>query len=407
MRVAAGFALMNNPGQALTMQTQRMKQLMKNCIYIAIATFIVCLLFYCCYVCFSCTSVYLAVKQKARGWSGRVHQYDGQLGFAPIPGATGFHVFPVGPDIPMRYGKDGFRVSADEPAHEHCRPLFLFLGCSYTYGDACRFEDTFPYLVEKHFGGTALNAGVCGYGLTQMQILAQRLVPRYRPEFVIVQYSDWLVNRATREFSPTYFLKIPYPYYTDSGDGFAIAPPVYRTAGFDKDISLYRKTPAGIADFLSFMTTVAVPLQAAENMRYLAFVLRKAAGITQRPTERKKAALDFCYLQIQQLCRQYSATMIVLGLRDQSYAIGPEFVYVNAEKGLRDSLAPGADYGKAFSHWRGDPPVKVDNHPNPDAHKIIAGQLIKKIEELQHGGPEGNPAKDSAAAKPGGGDRHS
>lgn len=363
-----------------------MKQRLLNLVIVVLSTAIVASLCYGGYVCFRCTAAYLAMKQKTRGWAGRVHRQDDVLGFAPIPGARGAHVFPIGPDIPMRYGRDGFRVPVGRQEAGSTRPLFLFLGCSYTYGDACRAEDTFAWLVADHFGGTALNAGVCGYGLAQMQLLAERLVPRYRPDFVIVQFSDWLVRRATREFSPTYFLSLPYPYYTDDGRGFAIAPPVYRSGAFDTDFSAYRVTPAGIADFFSFMAA-AVPLQLYEHLQYCGLLFRKGAGAVPRPTKRKQAALEFCYRRIHDLCRRHGAAMIILGLRSRSYDVPPDFTYVDAEEELHRRLAPGQDYDRAYAHWRGDPPVKVDNHPNPAAHGIIAAQLIDAIEALGKGVP--------------------
>lgn len=128
-----------------------MKQRLKTFAAILLCTAIVASVCYGCYVCFRCSSVYLALKHNTRGWAGRVHQHDGQLGFAPIPGATGAHVFPIGPGIPMKYSQAGFRVPVDEKPEGNRRPVFLFLGCSYTYGDACRAEDTFAYLVGKYF----------------------------------------------------------------------------------------------------------------------------------------------------------------------------------------------------------------------------------------------------------------
>ena len=54
--------------------------------------------------------LYGYLKSNQRGWSGKAHKADGELGFAPIPGSEGTHVFPVGPDIAMRYDEDGFQV---------------------------------------------------------------------------------------------------------------------------------------------------------------------------------------------------------------------------------------------------------------------------------------------------------
>lgn len=334
------------------------------------------------YVAGTTTLVYAALKNKTRGWRGRVHQYDPVLGFAPIPGAQGWHTFPLGPDIPMRYNKEGFRVPVYEDIDPEKRPLFLFLGCSYTYGDACRADEVFAYLTAKHFNGTAINAGVCGYGLAQMLLLARQLIPEYRPDFVIVQSSRWLVNRATREFSPTYFARIPYPYFTDSGEGFALAPPVYRTDLFDQDLSRYRSTPKGLADYCSFMVEAAIPLKVSDDVQYAVFLIKKVFGFTPKPTKRMQEARDFFYSQVSKLCREYFSHMIVVGLRDSSYAMSPDLNYVDAEEGLRKNLGPKGEYAKTYAHWRGDPPVKVDNHPNPLAHKIIAAQIIEKIEAL-------------------------
>ena len=46
-------------------------------------------------------------------------------------------------------------------------------------------------VVAQGLGGTVLNAGKCAYGLSQMLILARRLIPRYRPDYVLVQFSPW------------------------------------------------------------------------------------------------------------------------------------------------------------------------------------------------------------------------
>ncbi len=56
----------------------------------------------------------------------------------PVPGAMGFHTFPIGDDIPMKYNEYGFRVPVSEPfGVDYSKGVdLLFLGCSFTYGDA-------------------------------------------------------------------------------------------------------------------------------------------------------------------------------------------------------------------------------------------------------------------------------
>ena len=55
-------------------------------------------------------SAYSFLKSDHLGFRGQVHRADPELGFAAVPGAQGFHVFPVGPPFPMRYDADGFRI---------------------------------------------------------------------------------------------------------------------------------------------------------------------------------------------------------------------------------------------------------------------------------------------------------
>lgn len=113
-----------------------------------ILLFIFVLLLYLGSVVLRTTRVYQYVKSNQRGWSGKVHTSHPELGFSPIPGTQGAHVFPIGPKIPMRYDQKGFRIPVDEvvtssPPH----PLVLALGDSFTYGDACLAEETYPYLI--------------------------------------------------------------------------------------------------------------------------------------------------------------------------------------------------------------------------------------------------------------------
>jgi hypothetical protein len=117
---------------------------------------------YFAYNLYQAYSIYGYVKTSQRGWSGKVHRADAELGFAPIPNARGAHVFPIGPDIPMRYDENGFRVPVTESsASSNQRPLILALGCSFTYGDATPAEETSPYLVGQYLRGTVKNAEVC------------------------------------------------------------------------------------------------------------------------------------------------------------------------------------------------------------------------------------------------------
>jgi hypothetical protein len=55
--------------------------------------------------------------------------------------------------------------------------------------------------------------GVSSYGLSEMMVLAKRLVPIQKPDYLLVPYSPWLVGRAQSPFAPTYFGSVVTPYF--------------------------------------------------------------------------------------------------------------------------------------------------------------------------------------------------
>jgi hypothetical protein len=199
---------------------------------------------YVAYTGYRTAPIYWYVKHSERGWKGKLHRSDAELGFAPIPDSRGAEVFPVGNDIPARYDKDGFRVPLEDgiPTSPNRHPIVLALGCSFTYGAATLAEKTYPYLVGQYLGGTTRNAGVGSYGLSQMLVLAKRLVPANKPDYLIVQYSPWLVDRARSPFAPTNFGKVPTPYFFVRQNELALHPPVFVTKIMDLPFDQYRNT---------------------------------------------------------------------------------------------------------------------------------------------------------------------
>jgi hypothetical protein len=329
---------------------------------------------------------YEYAKTKQRGWSGITHQSDPVLGFAPIPGASGSHVFPIGPDIPMQYDDSGFRVPVPAALRLPRRePLILALGCSFTYGDATPAEQTFPHLTAELLGGSVLNAGVGSYGLAQMLILARRLIPKYKPDYVLVQYSPWLVDRARTPFAPTYYGVIATPFFTDD---LTVQPPVFPTAVLRLSFDRYRDTGRSKADFLSFTWNVAVPLFVHDDFHMLVYRIKRAAGFMPAPATQPEKVINHVYGEIAALARQHGVRMIVVGLDNRPKRMPPPdedgqegAVFVNAHDSLVDALPVLSQecYDGRYGHWRGTPPVLVDGHPNALAHRMIGETIATSI----------------------------
>jgi hypothetical protein len=330
--------------------------------------------------------------EKKRGWKGLLHQADDILGYIPIPNAKGFQTFPVGDDKPMAYDKNGFRIPSADTNQTNFKSNFdiLFLGCSITYGDACLAEETFPYLVAEGTKLSYANAGVCGYGLTQMLILAERLIPKYKPKYVIVQYSRHLIIRGTSLFAPFYFGHLPNPYLRENGDSFEIVAPLFKTKIFDLDFETIKAKSLRS----SYFNTI-IPFILKDD--WLALNSKIKLGILKKPTSNYSKAELFSYSRIIDIAKANNSNVIILNLYnnlDHNNNINLPFSFkelksqpgvflVNVDSLLYDNLKRGnlIDFGKAYYHFYidGTDTIFVDRHPNALAHKIISQSIIKTI----------------------------
>ena len=317
-----------------------------------------------------------------------MHKADPELGFAPIPNSQGAMIFPNGPDIPARYDADGFRVPLEEQqSASERRPLILALGCSYTYGDGTYAEDTYPYLVGQYLGGTTKNGGVCSYGLSQMIMLGRRLVPMYKPDYLIVQYSPWLVSRAISPFAPSLFGKVPTPYFYKK-DGLALHWPVFQTIIMDLPVDRYGASPTGRRDFISFLWNVGLPLCIHDDFNMVCYQLKKIFGFIPEPTNDEGEVIQSVYGELAKLSKENGAKLIIVVLKRFNeqviipYSLFPQdALVVDAYQALVAKLpiANYQNYLEQYAHWRGTPLRPVDLHPNARAHRIIAEEIVSKI----------------------------
>ncbi|MHC1725901.1 MAG: SGNH/GDSL hydrolase family protein [Syntrophobacteraceae bacterium] len=343
---------------------------------------------YTSYTAYKSVYLYKYIKTNQKGWKGRIHTTDVELGYAPVPNSRGAHVFPIGPDIPTCFDKDGFRAPFEPGTVSNPKPLILVLGCSFTYGDGVSAEETYPYLVAQSMNGTVKNAGVCSYGLSQMLVLAKRLVPLYKPDYLLVQYSTWLVDRAQAPFAPTDYGKLPVPFFYEKDHKLVLYPPVFLSKVFDLPFDSYRNSPSGWMDALSFFWKVGLPLAFHDDTNMLKYMLHKVIGTIPKATASRDLLIRSVYEEIDKVAKENSSKMVVVILGNNWKAVDIETrllpsdaILVNAHNALLDHLfvSDYASYIMDYSIWRGDPPIVVDNHPNQLAHKIIAETIVSEI----------------------------
>jgi len=360
---------------------------LKKKLFLAFSAFLLAaVLSYCASIPVRSLLVYLTVKRDHRGWSERYFQKNELLGFTAIPNSQAEETFRKGPDVPSRFDGNGFRIPLKKPHPPGRRPLILALGDSFTFGAACLAEESYPYLLAEQLQGSEINAGQYGSGLAQMVLLAQRIVPRVRPDYVIVQYSPWLVQRALSPWGPTQFVKLPQPFFVRGPDGsLTIYPPVFEVFD-DFTLGEYRQGDGGAIEFLHFTRNVTFPFLLHDDWNMLKYGFRRAARKIPSPFDDPNALVQQVYMSLAKLSEQHNSEMLIL-LMGCSYGEMPEsfkglgVTVVDGRASLCNRLETKSSeaYGQQYWHWYGDPPELIDTHPNANAHKIYAEVLERAI----------------------------
>ncbi|MFN0006751.1 MAG: hypothetical protein ACKVXR_02495 [Planctomycetota bacterium] len=325
-----------------------------------------------------------------RGTVGGLYEADPELGFRLVPGAVGAERFPIGPDVPARVDREGFRVPVDGPdPSPRTRPLVLAFGCSFTFGAACTAEDAFAYRVAQGLGGSCVNAGVSSYGEAQMLILARRQIPRLRPDVVLFQHSRWLGDRSRTWKAMTYFGDVPTPTFV--GTEARLRPPRFSPIVFDLPVDRYLRAEPGALGFLSFLFRAGFPMFLHDDAH------RAWAAATSDAEEATPDSIFFpkVHAEVAELCRANGARLVYVvigsgcpGEPTPKHITESGSLFVNASEALCGSL-PGMEgldmraqcliYLDHFAHWAGDPRVMIDVHPNAAAHAVIADQILSVL----------------------------
>jgi hypothetical protein len=330
-----------------------------------------------------------------RGWDGIAHEADSILGFKPIRNARAYHVFHTCDSIPMAYNNEGFRIPLNDSNKIEQKDSIdiIFFGCSFTYGDACLADSTFACLVGRELDLSYINAGVCSYGLSQMYILAKKLIPKYKPKYVVFQYSDWLLDRALSFYTDVYYGSLTVPYFIKKNNKFIIKPPIYRTQVFNFDKAKIRQTYKN--KFIYFMLKMSLYFYFIEDLNKYYTNIRLFIGDLERPnysTANKENLSDEIYNELINLSKEYNSQSIILNLGD--YYNNKEFDIIKLKSfndaWITDAVKEHNLYLKnnktncqyIFNHYRinnyGDT-IFVDGHPNNLSHQIISNAIIKTI----------------------------
>jgi hypothetical protein len=147
--------------------------------------------------------------------------YDPTLGWTPIPGSSGTLL-----GKPIAFTEEGTREhNRDRPPATG--PLIIAFGDSMTEGHAVGNDETWPAHLERVTGRRVLNAGVRGYGLDQIVLRAERMIPDIKPSTVVLAFIADDISRTALSVRDAK----GKPYFVPDGEGLALRNVPVQVAG--------------------------------------------------------------------------------------------------------------------------------------------------------------------------------
>ena len=124
----------------------------------------------------------------------RTMQPDELLGYVPRPSYSGTD---HGGRALLTFDKNGLRVHRRKyPPPSQETPPVLVVGNSYAMGEQVADDETLPAHLQAILDRRVLNGGVLGYGIDQIVLRSEILVPAFRPDLLLVSFIADDVRRA-------------------------------------------------------------------------------------------------------------------------------------------------------------------------------------------------------------------
>ena len=286
--------------------------------------------------------------------------------------------------IPIHIGNFNNRIGTGINADDDTAAVnYLWLGCSFTFGDNCVADSTYPFLVNAAMNKHSINAAMGGYGFAQMLLRAQELAPVLKPQIIFFQYSDWLIERSqshiNNSIKPLPF-SAPY-FYSDANGNILIQKPLFDNADVLALINTISTGPAGFfyraKDVFSYQRVLI--------KKYVALAViwfHQQTGEIPKPEMDNEKILAHALDEMKLLCAKNNCQLIVVGIGNQTLPVPAGVNYINAEQGLVDyQKQTGVAYNLLYHHWTKNRVEDFDHHPNNLAHSIFAKSILQKLKE--------------------------
>ena len=250
------------------------------------------------------------------------------------------------------------------------RPAVLTLGDSITFGEGVLADRTWSAVLERESGVRVYNGGVPGYSTCQMAGHAHILIPRFRPDLVVVTFSPhWDRDRC----------RTPFLYM-----GGYIVSELYveRLHLFGGNLYLGETRLPGISAATAW----------AKHVSYLARLALPPLGDAARSLTRKEpkrfrpSPADYeptaqALASIREQARQAGAGFlaVLIESRGRSYEIDR----ANLERVLKPRGIPYLSLDEAQADW---PRLRYpsDQHWNEDGHRTVGAFLAAPVRARLH-----------------------
>lgn len=299
--------------------------------------------------------------------------YHERLGWVPHPGRR------VIRGATYTVGEHGLRLngSADTLEPGAGGPI-LALGDSFTFGDDVGDADTWPAQLERMLGRPVANAGVFAYGLDQIVLRAEELVPKLQPALVVVSY----IPDDIRRCGLSVFSRAKPYFVLEEGELRLENVPVPRAQGAREAPPSKLRTAAGYSFLADFVMRRVAPDSWLEA--------REAAvpgqGVVSAPEKRGVAVACALLERLADLGREHDVPIVVV----QQYEKYLKNVGVRRSRAaascVKDVL-PVLDLELLLDRYRRGLPDKFaalfDQHMTPEGNRVVAERIVKFLSERE------------------------
>ncbi|HUH75699.1 MAG TPA: hypothetical protein VLZ75_14990 [Chitinophagales bacterium] len=336
------------------------------------------------------SNIILSVISKGKTlYSTGIYKSDIVFGLKGKANSNGFIFFPGGDSIPVSLNNKGERVGFQSKGEESYKSKILFIGDSFTFGDANYFEESFPYLISKGLEMQLINASMVGYGYSQYLIKIKNEILNEKINTIAIQVSPYSAERSINGFLPA-FSKIPTPFFClNQNDSIIIHPALYESNLFKiinhVGISQFSDKVNSPKLFWEFYSKVGFPIYSNQIKSELRVLLKKK-DYKRVLTEQEAEKHFFLSLNNLLVSKNYNIVFYNVGYRPDDFEVKVkkikslihfEATFINLEKSLWDLVTDQEHYDKRFCHWRGNPPILVDKHYNKEGHSIVSNMFVQ------------------------------